>query len=59
MDARRAEEIIASRDTISVVYNGFDIYLEKVNNKQGTASIHFIDQPDKKQIVPLNDLIEY
>lgn len=58
MDKKRAIEIANSVGMIDVTYNGKNIYIEDVHPRKETASIHFLDQPDKSQAVPLSELIE-
>lgn len=58
MDNRRATEIASSADMITVTYNGSPIYIEDVNPRKDTASIHFLNQPGKSQEVSLTQLIE-
>ncbi|WP_041720658.1 H-type small acid-soluble spore protein [Alkaliphilus metalliredigens] len=59
MDKTRAQEIISSPNMISVTYNGKEIYIENVNENTQTANIHLLNKPDKKQEVPLNNLVEH
>jgi small acid-soluble spore protein H (minor) len=56
MDSRRAREILSSSDMVNVTYNGKPIYIENV--VQDTASIHYLNKPEEKKEVPLNDLLE-
>jgi len=58
MDTRRAQEIISSPSMINVTYNGNAIYIENVNPHNETANIHMLNQPEKKQQVPLSSLRE-
>jgi len=59
MDKMRAKEIISSPVMINVTYNGQEIYIENVNENNGTVNIHPINQPEKKQEVPLTSLTEH
>lgn len=59
MDRGRAKEIAASSVMANVTYNGNQVYIENVNDKNGTASIHLLNQPHNRQEVPLTSLIEH
>ncbi|MFZ7120090.1 MAG: H-type small acid-soluble spore protein [Eubacteriaceae bacterium] len=58
MDKQRAREIVSSPNMVNVTFNGEQIYIEKVNDRMETASIHTLNQPENKQTVPLDNLIE-
>lgn len=58
MDAQRAQEIADSVNMANVLYNGTNIYIEHVDQQNGTATIHNLDEPNNKQSVSLSDLIE-
>lgn len=58
MDPKRAKDIISSPNMINVTYHGTPVYLENVNESSGTASVHPLNQPEKKQVVPLANLVE-
>jgi small acid-soluble spore protein H (minor) len=59
MDERRANEIASSPVMANVTYNGMQIFIENVNEKNGTASIHALDHPKYRQEVALTSLIEH
>lgn len=59
MDKKRAKEIASSPVMANVAYNGTPIYIENVNDNNGTANIHPLDQPENRQEVSLNSLKEY
>ncbi|GAA0725077.1 hypothetical protein GCM10008905_19830 [Clostridium malenominatum] len=59
MNNQRAKNIIASSDMITVTYNGTPVYLEAVNDNNNTAKIHYLDHPENKQEVPLDNLVEH
>jgi small acid-soluble spore protein H (minor) len=59
MDEKRAKEIASSPFMANVTYNGTRIYIEKINENTGTASIHNLSQPDCKQEAPISNLIEH
>jgi len=43
---------------INVTYNGMQVYIETIDENNNTAQVHFINQPDNKQGVSLNNLVE-
>ena len=59
MDARRAKEIVSSPVMADVTYNGESIYIDSVDERNGTAQIHAIDEPYIFQDVPLKSLSEH
>jgi small acid-soluble spore protein H (minor) len=58
MDAKRAQEISSSAAMANVTYNGQSIYIEHVDQQNGTATIHPLDAPNNKQSVPVSSLEE-
>ncbi len=59
MNNQRAKEIASSPVMANVTYNGSQIYIEKVNEANYTASIHFLNQPENRVEVPVASLIEH
>lgn len=59
MDQKRARDIASSPTMINVTHNGMPIYIESVNQNNGTAYIHPLSQPDNTQEVPLTSLKEH
>jgi len=59
MDIQRAKEIASSPIMANVTYNGSQIYIEDVDEQSNTAKIHPLNQPKRKQVVSLNNLIEH
>lgn len=55
---KRAKEIASSPVMADVTFNGSKVYIESVDENNGTAVIHFLDQPQTKQEVPTNNLVE-
>ena len=51
MNAQRAEEISSSPIMANVTYNGESIYIEHVDEQNGMATIHSLDEPNNKQSV--------
>ncbi|TQR21397.1 small acid-soluble spore protein H [Psychrobacillus vulpis] len=58
MDAQRAQEVSISPVMINVTYNGENIYIEHVDRQSGTATIHFLKEPNEKQSVSITSLVE-
>ncbi|WP_209120986.1 small acid-soluble spore protein H [Alkalihalobacillus sp. BA299] len=58
MDAQRAQEISSSSTMANVMYNGQQIYIEHVDQQNGTATIHPLNNPNQKQSVPVTSLME-
>lgn len=59
MDAQRAQEISSSPIMANVTCNGESIYIEHVDQQNGIATIHPLDNPNNKQSVPISSLIEH
>lgn len=58
MNAQRAEEIASSPNMVTVTYNEESIYIEHVDEQNGMATIHPLDDPNKKQSVSVTSLQE-
>ncbi|MBU9710310.1 H-type small acid-soluble spore protein [Evansella tamaricis] len=58
MDAKRAQEISSQKEMATVTHNGKEVYIEHVDQTIGTATIHPLDEPDKKQSVSVTALQE-
>jgi small acid-soluble spore protein H (minor) len=43
---------------VNVSYNGQSIYIEHVDQQNGTATIHTLDEPNNKQSVSVSSLHE-
>lgn len=59
MNKQRGKVIASSPIMANVTYNGTQIYIESINEINNTANIHFLNQPERKQKVSLNSLIEH
>jgi small acid-soluble spore protein H (minor) len=59
MNTQRAQEIAASPVMANVTYNGVPIYIEQVDEQNGTAIIHPLNEPNNKQQVSVSSLIEH
>ncbi|MFC4404140.1 small acid-soluble spore protein H [Gracilibacillus xinjiangensis] len=58
MDAQRAQEILNSPEMYHVTYNGEKIYIEHVDQSNGQATVHPLHNPEQKQSVRIDQLIE-
>ncbi|MBU9723393.1 MULTISPECIES: small acid-soluble spore protein H [Bacillaceae] len=58
MDAQRAQEISNSQTMANVMYNGQQVYIEHVDQSNGMATIHPVDEPNSKQSVSIDSLQE-
>lgn len=58
MHKRRAQEISASPIMANVSYNETPIYIQHVDEKNETARINPLDDPENEQDVSLNELKE-
>lgn len=58
INAQRAEEIASSPIMANVTYNGESIYIEHVDEQNGIATIHSLDEPNNKQSVSVTILEE-
>ncbi|WP_088105459.1 small acid-soluble spore protein H [Halalkalibacter urbisdiaboli] len=58
MNAQRAQEIASSANMVSVTHNGESIYIEHVDQDNGLATIHPLDDPNQKQSVAVTELTE-
>lgn len=58
MDAKRAQEISSSPVMANVSYNGDKVYIEHVDQNNGLATIHPLDNPTTKQSISVNELKE-
>ena len=59
MDAQRAQEIASSPIMANVTYNGSRIYIEHVDQGNQMATVHPLDDPSRKQSVPVTNLKEH
>jgi small acid-soluble spore protein H (minor) len=59
MNAQRAKEIAASPVMANVTYEGIPIYIQNVDEKNETARIYPLNQPENEQEVPLTSLVEH
>ncbi len=58
MDQKRAREIVASPVMMNVTHNGVPIYIESIANDKAMAYVHPLNQPNNRQKVDINSLIE-
>ena len=59
MNNQRAKAIASSPVMSNVTYNGSQIYIEKVNETNYTARIHYLNQPENILEVPVARLSEH
>jgi small acid-soluble spore protein H (minor) len=59
MNAQRAQEIASSPIMSNVTYNGTRIYIEHVDEQNGTATFHPLDEPNNKQSISVTSLEEH
>lgn len=59
MNVTRAQQIAQSPDMKNVTYNGKSVYIEHVDAQTETATIHFLDNSEKQQLVPVSQLEEH
>ncbi|MDF2959626.1 MAG: sspH [Paenibacillus sp.] len=59
MNKQRASEIAASPVMVNVTYGDIPVYIQHVDEKNETARIYPLDQPQHEQEVPLNSLVEH
>jgi small acid-soluble spore protein H (minor) len=59
MNKQRAQEIAASPVMANVTFQGTPIYIQHVDEKNETARIYPLDQPENEQEVPLGSLMEH
>jgi small acid-soluble spore protein H (minor) len=58
MDAKRAQEISFSPTMVNVSCHGKSVYIEHVDQQNGMATVHPIEEPHNKQSVSVESLIE-
>ncbi|WP_226038513.1 small acid-soluble spore protein H [Aquibacillus saliphilus] len=58
MNAKRAQEIASSPTMANVTHNGGKVYIEHVDQQTNNATVHPLDNPETKQSVSVNDLME-
>ncbi|MFC7062577.1 H-type small acid-soluble spore protein [Halobacillus seohaensis] len=58
MDTQRAKEIRESENLISVTYQGNPVYIEQIDEQHKTANIYVLENPQQKNLVPLDELHE-
>ncbi|BFT70731.1 H-type small acid-soluble spore protein [Paenibacillus sp. P36] len=59
MNKSRALEIASSPEMVNVTFNEIPIYIQTVDEKNETAMVYTLDQPELEQEVPLINLIEH
>ncbi|KIQ93926.1 Small, acid-soluble spore protein H [Anoxybacillus thermarum] len=59
MNITRAQQIAQSPDMKNVTYNGKAVYIEHIDVQTEMATIHFLNNPEKQQRVPISQLEEH
>ncbi|WP_226530173.1 H-type small acid-soluble spore protein [Metabacillus niabensis] len=58
MNVNRAKEIANMGEMVNVQFEGESIYIQSVNEEQGTARIFSLSNPQAERNVPVDGLIE-
>ncbi|MFC4100838.1 H-type small acid-soluble spore protein [Paenibacillus xanthanilyticus] len=58
MNTERAKQILAAKETIPVLFEGKPIWIEKVDETFGTATIEIEASPRQVETVSVEKLIE-
>jgi small acid-soluble spore protein H (minor) len=58
MNVKRAREIVQSKDTITVTYQGTKVWIDGVDENSATARIHVENNPDEEKVVAVDLLQE-
>ncbi|WEG14846.1 H-type small acid-soluble spore protein [Pullulanibacillus sp. KACC 23026] len=58
MDAKRAQEIQSSQAMANVICDGQSVYIEHVDQENGLATVHPVDDPNQKKSVSVESLSE-
>lgn len=58
MDAKRAQEIVKSNETIRVMYGDDSVWIDTVDPQNGTATVHHVYDRDEEIDVPVQELEE-
>lgn len=58
MDANRAQEIVSSKDDITVKWNGVSVWIDSVDPAEATADVHAENDPHNRQTVSVEQLQE-
>jgi small acid-soluble spore protein H (minor) len=59
MDVQQAQKIAVSPIMANVTYNGNRVYIEHVDQENQIATIHPLDNPNRKQSVPVTNLEQH
>lgn len=59
MDAKRAQQIIESPHGIKVTYRDDSVWIDTVDPKEGTATVHNVNDPEEEIDVPVQELKEH
>ncbi|WP_053220194.1 H-type small acid-soluble spore protein [Virgibacillus senegalensis] len=58
MDHQRAKAIKQAPDLIKVTYQGEPVYIQQIDEQNGTAQVYALEDPANQQDVPIDQLQE-
>jgi small acid-soluble spore protein H (minor) len=58
MNVNRAQQILESAKEIEVQYNGTSIWIQNINNNDGTARVYPRENPENEMTVNVQELQE-
>ncbi|WP_210364738.1 H-type small acid-soluble spore protein [Bacillus sp. REN3] len=58
MDVKRIKQILSSPADIDVVYNGAEVWIDKLNEDGRTATVHLRGPLEERTIVEISELEE-
>lgn len=58
MNTQRAQEIVESMKDIEVLFNGSPVWIQHVDQENGTARVYEENNPEKEMTVPVEQLNE-
>lgn len=58
MNAARAQQIVDAPEEITVLYQDVPVWIQHVNESEGTARVYTRDNPEDEQVVPIAQLRE-
>ncbi len=58
MEYQRAKAIKQSQDLTKVTYQGSSVYIQQIDEQNGTAQVYALDDPSRQQNVAIEQLQE-
>ncbi|QTM98868.1 H-type small acid-soluble spore protein [Sediminibacillus dalangtanensis] len=58
MESQRAKAIRQSQDLIKVTYQGNPVYIQEIDEQNGTAQVYVLEDPSRQQNVAIEQLQE-